>query len=235
MYRKIIDILLPPVCELCRKPISQPHMLCSACWMEIDWISGPICAVSGIPMPYDLGPQAVCPAVLANPPSYDWARSVGFYSGSLAHLIRRMKFSDQPDICILFAQWLARLMPHPLPPTALIVPVPLHYRRYVGRRYNQSSILARELSHILKRQYVSDLLVRKRPTLPQTSLPRRQRMKNVRGAFMVKPKYANLLHQRTVILVDDVITTSATIESCAHVLRRAHVGEIGIISVARVK
>lgn len=230
----IIDIFLPPLCVGCRAPVLENQTLCVACWQNIAWITGPICAVSGVPMPYDLGPNMVSPAVLAKPPAYNWARSAAFYRDQLAGLIRRMKFSDEPDLALMMAQWLLRLIPLGQSRDSLIVPVPLHQWRFIRRRYNQSALLAEQLAALSGLRFVPDLLLRKRATAPQTSLSRHRRHANVRGAFSLGEKYASDIVGKSVILVDDVITTGSTIEACAQVLRRSGAMSVGVVSVARV-
>ncbi len=233
-WHQIIDIIIPPLCAGCRAPVRDDQTLCASCWQDIAWITGPICSVSGIPMPYDLGPDMVSPAVLAHPPAYDWARSAAFYRDQLARLIRRMKFSDEPDLALLMAQWLLRLVPADQPRNSLIVPVPLHHWRFIRRRYNQSALLAQRLAALSGLCLIPGLLNRHRATAPQTSLSRPGRRANVRGAFSIVDKYASTIVGNAVILVDDVITTGSTIEACAQVLKRGGAASIGVVSVARV-
>jgi ComF family protein len=233
-FTQMIDILLPPLCAGCRVPVPENQTLCVTCWQKLAWITGPICSVSGVPMPYDLGPDMVSPAVLAKPPAYDWARSAAFYRDQVAALIRRMKFSDDPDLALIMARWLLRLLPLGQPRDSLIAPVPLHRWRFIRRRYNQSALLGQHLAALSGFQFVPDLLRRRRATEPQTSLSRHRRHANVRGAFSLGEKYASDIVGKSVILVDDVITTGSTIEACAQVLRRSGATSIGVVSVARV-
>lgn len=232
--RQIIDIILPPVCVSCHTPVSEALVLCPQCWQGVDWITGPICSVSGVPMPYDLGPEMVSPAVLASPPGYDWARSAAHYRGQAATLVGRMKFSDQPDLARMMAQWLLRLLPNDQPRDTVIIPVPLHRWRFIKRRYNQSALLALRLAELSGFKFAPNVLSRKRPTLPQTSLSRSRRQANVRGAFSIVDKQASAIVGKSAIIVDDVITTGATIEACAQALRRGGARSIGVVSVARV-
>ena len=231
-----IDILWPPCCLGCACPTSRKLALCASCWGQIRWITDPVCAVSGQPLPYDMGLDGISPAILREPPDYDWARSACFYDGVVSQLIRRTKFNDHPELAYLMANWLLRLVSalDQVGAAHIVMPVPLHFNRLVMRRYNQSSVLARVLAREAGHIYKPNLLRRGRSTKPQTGLSRAKRALNVRNAFFIPPKHVKECVGRRVILVDDVLTTGATVNACSRALKAAGVAWVGVVTVGRV-
>ena len=231
-----IQILLPSSCPGCRRPTGNILSLCVDCWAEISWITDPVCAVSGVPLSYDLGADAISPTILEKPPDYDWARSACFYDGVVAQLIRQMKFSDHPEFAYMMSRWLLRFIFSLEAENAPIIfmPVPLHIRRLRMRRYNQVSIVARELARLTGHQYAPNLLRRGRATKPQTGLSSVQRAKNVRDAFFVPEALRQECVGRHIILVDDVMTTGATVNACSKALKAAGAAWVGVVTIGRV-
>jgi len=232
----VLDLLLPPRCILCGKTTETAGTLCTPCWRGIAFIGPPCCAGCGLPFPYDPGgDDARCGACLAHPPSWDRARSVMVYDDRSRGLILALKHADRLHGVPSFGQWLARAGADLLDGADLIVPVPLHWTRLWWRRYNQSAVLAHAVAAALPRpggpRIAPDLLVRRRRTPSQGHRTRTQRAENVRGAFALRPG-AEVKGTR-VVLVDDVMTSGATVEECARVLRRAGAAGIDVLTLAR--
>ncbi|GGF00192.1 hypothetical protein GCM10011611_02240 [Aliidongia dinghuensis] len=196
---------------------------------------------SGLPFAYDAGVGVECAQCVAHPPVYGRARAVFAYDDQSRRLILAFKHADRLHGIPAFGQWLARSGAELLAEADLIVPVPLHWTRLFRRRFNQSALLARAAvaawgerpnARSLKApRFAPDLLVRRRRTRSQGHLSRLQRAENVRGAFALKPK-ADLTGKR-VVLVDDVLTTGATIEACTRVLKRAGATQVDVLTLAR--
>ncbi len=140
------DIVVPPCCLLCRTPLNAHHLVCGACWREVRFIRPPLCDVMGLPLPFDTGERMVSAAALARPPAYDRARAVAHFSGSIRALIHQFKYADRHDARSLFGRWLAEAGRDLLAEADVIVPVPLTRWRLLTRRFNQSAVLAQELS-----------------------------------------------------------------------------------------
>jgi ComF family protein len=229
------DTLLPPRCHACHGPIDGHAALCGGCWSEIRFIHPPVCDRLGTPLPYDLGHGAVSGEAIANPPDFDRARAAIVYAGTGRRLVHLFKYSDRLELRIILARWLAGAGAELLAGADLVVPVPLHARRLIWRRYNQAEFLARQIVPRGARAVVAcDVLVRRRRTTPQVGLTESQRRDNVTGAFAVPARARARIAGRRILLVDDVITTGATVNACARTLKRAGAASVDVLAVALV-
>ncbi len=233
--RMLADLLVPPVCVACREPIAGHDTVCAACWSRIDFIRSPLCDRLGIPLPYDTGePRTVSAAALADPPRYDRARAVARYAGTMRELIHALKYGDQHHMVRLFGRWLAVAAAELAADAHLIVPVPLARSRLWSRRFNQSALVAAALGRETGIVHDPLALFKKRATPSQVGLTLEARRRNVEGAFAVDPARRGSIKGRNIILVDDVVTTGATVEACAIALRRAGAARVDVAALARV-
>lgn len=232
--RSALDFLYPPVCVACSAPVAEPQGLCTACWRGLIPITEPMCPVLGLPFATDLGPGALSPQALADPPVFGRARAAFAYSPMSARIVARFKYSDHPELAGFAAKAMARAGAPFWADDPLLVPVPLHRFRQWRRRYNQSAELARRLARFVGLDYAPDLVRRKRHTRQQVGLNADQRRRNVAGAFGVDPRAASRWAGRRVVIVDDVLTTGATVSALARSLKRAGFDHIDVISFARV-
>jgi len=226
------DLLLPPVCISCRGRIQAHGLLCGDCFAKLDFIAPPYCARLGVPLPYDLGVPSLSAAAMASPPVYDRARAVARYSQTMRDLIQSFKYRDRQEGLALFGRWLARAGAELLADADLLVPVPLYRSRLWWRRFNQSALLAQGVARLSGVPADCFALKRVRRTASQVGLSAEQRKRNVAGAFKVERKGA--IKGKNILVVDDVITTGATIEACARVLKRAGAGRVDVLALARV-
>ncbi len=233
---RVLDLLLPPVCLNCGEVVDSPGRLCAPCWTGISFIAPPFCACCGLPFPYDLGPEALCAACIASQPRYGRARAVLRYDDHSRGLVLRLKHADRLEGAGAFGLWMARAGADLLAPGSLIAPVPLWRWRLFRRRYNQSALLALGIGRAVGPgiSVIPDLLVRRRSTGSQAGLGRAQRARNVQGAFAVGAEHADRVRGRAVVLVDDVLTTGATLEACARPLLRAGAARVDALVLARV-
>ncbi len=232
--RWTMDVLLPPRCVSCGDPVSGHVQLCAPCWAGLTFIEKPLCDVSGIPFPFDPGPDALSAEVLARRPAYTRARGALRYDAASGRLVSRLKYGDRLEAVPLFARWMARAGAGLLREADLIVPVPLHPSRLFRRRFNQSADLARALSRITGISCVPDLLIRTRATRAQVGLSASARRRNVAGAFALTPGYGEKVQEKKVVLVDDVLTTGATVEACAKRLVAEGAVSVDVLTLARV-
>jgi ComF family protein len=234
---RAVDLVLPPRCLLCSKVVDSAGTLCAPCWRGMLFLGEPCCAICGLPFPYDAGSDSVCAACLAHPPSFDRARSVFHYDDHSRGLVLAFKHGDRMQGAPAFGAWMARAGAGLLADADLLVPVPLHWTRLWRRRFNQSAVLALALEAAIRRDGASapaaapDLLQRHRRTPQQGRRTRSQRALNVRAAFRLKPG-ASVAGQR-IVLIDDVMTSGATINECARVLRRAGAARVDVLTLAR--
>ncbi|WP_439574235.1 ComF family protein [Phreatobacter sp.] len=231
---RALDWLLPPLCLACRNPVGDHHALCPHCWGGVAFITAPVCDRLGTPLPYDIGPGAVSPEAIANPPAFDRARAAFRFDDVGRSLIHGLKYGDRLELAPALARWMARAGRDVLDGADALVPVPLHWTRLFRRRFNQSAELARHLSALTGIATEPMLMKRVRRTAHQVGLTRARRIENVTGAFRIAEDRSTLVRGRNLVLVDDVLTTGATLEACARVLRRAGAARIDVLTAARV-
>ena len=234
VFQSMLDVLLPPRCVLCYQPVQGHVALCGTCWEGLSFIDGPICQRTGTPLPYDLGPETVSLNAMMRPPAYDCARAALIYDGAARLLIRRFKFHDRLELRQLLLPFMLRAGADFWPDADVIMPVPLHWTRLLMRRYNQSAELARGLSKHTQIPMQVNWLRRVKRTRQQIGLTRPMRKQNLQGAFAIAPRHRAKLKDKHVVLVDDVLTTGATVEACAKICRRAGVAKISVLTAARV-
>ncbi len=232
--RLVLDALLPPRCLVTHEPVDRPGQLSPAAWQAIDFIEPPLCACCGVPFEVDLGSDTLCGACAKHAPAFRRARAVMRYDEGARPLVLRFKHADRTEAAPAFARWMARSGAPLLADCELIAPVPLHRWRLLRRRYNQAALLALQLGRLSGKPVVPDLLLRRRNTPSQGRLSRSQRALNVRGAFALAPRYKGQVAGKRVLLVDDVLTTGATLEACARTLTRAGAAEVDVLVLARV-
>ncbi|MGE0754094.1 MAG: ComF family protein [Alphaproteobacteria bacterium] len=230
---KTLDIIFPPQCLICRTRVMEHGTLCTGCWGEIKFIATPYCSCCGLPFEYAMGDDALCGECIANRPVYSRCRSAFCYDEHSSKLVTALKFSDQMHLAVIYGKWLAKAGKEIIHRSDAIVPVPLHWRRFVKRRYNQSALLARSLARHTGLPVLEDGLQRVKHTPPQTGLSREQRLKNLQGAIVIHRKHAESFKGKSVLLIDDVLTTGSTINQCSKVLLRGGVSTVNVLTLAR--
>lgn len=229
-----MDILLPPRCLACNAPLWGETQVCAACWSSLQFIDAPLCDVSGVPFPFDPGTNSVSAEVLARQPAFNRARAALRYDASSGRLVSRLKYGDRLEAVPLFARWMVRAGAELLEDADVIVPVPLHPSRLFQRRFNQSAELARAVSHLSGVPVAPDLLMRTRATPTQVGLSASARRRNVAGAFALTSGSGEKVMERHVLLIDDVLTTGATVEACARRLGAEGAARVDVLTLARV-
>ncbi|MCS0497384.1 ComF family protein [Ancylobacter sp. MQZ15Z-1] len=236
--RGAVDLALPPSCMACRAAVSEPGCLCPSCWARLSLIERPYCDRLGIPLPYDSDPGGGGPrlsaAALEAPPAYQRARAAALFGEVARDLVHALKYADRLDVAAPMARMMARAGADVLADAEALVPVPLHAMRLWRRRFNQSAALALALQRISGVPARTSWLARRRATPPQVGLDRAARAANVAGAFEVPDEARAELKGRRVVLVDDVLTTGATLDACAKALSRAGAGRVDVLVFARV-
>jgi len=232
--RRALDAVLPPTCLACGDAVVEAGALCGTCWNQLAFLGAPLCQCCGYPFEYEAPEGWLCGACTRDRPSYDRARAVLAYDDASRPLVLGFKHADRTHAAPAFGRWLARAGAELVADADLITPVPLHRWRLFRRRYNQAALLASALGQETGLATAPDLLVRRRATPSQGRKSRAARRRNVQGAFGVRANWRDGLEGRRVLLVDDVMTTGATIEECARVLKRGGAEAVAVLTFARV-
>lgn len=231
-FKRFIDFLLPIRCIKCGAILEHAQGLCTTCWPLIPFIAKPYCSCCGLPFDFEIGEDALCGACTHTRPQYKTARSVFVYTSNSKDLILKFKHTDSIYCAPIFAEWMGTLVKDVEQP--LCIPVPLHWTRLFMRTYNQAGLLAQKIAKQNGWTYAPSILIRKRRTPSQGHMTKAQRISNVSRAFAVSEKQQKTLKNRTILLVDDVFTTGATLDACSKTLLKAGAKEVHALTLGRV-
>lgn len=214
--------LLPGLCLVCGQHLDAGHGVCQACRAAIRPVGGPLCELCGVP----LGQVGFCLSCQSDPPAFETLRAAAVYAEPLSAILAAFKYRR----ATVYKGFLAELLASALRERCFdaVTFVPLHYSRQLGRGYNQAAILARALARHQDLPY-ANLLIKTRRTNPQVGLRRSLRARNLKTAFKARPAAKGM----KVLLVDDVITTGATMRAAARALKDAGAAEVHCLGVAR--
>ncbi|MGB0749675.1 MAG: ComF family protein [Magnetospiraceae bacterium] len=233
LLRLAIDIALPPRCLKCGTVVDRTRGLCPTCWESLDFIAPPLCDHCGLPFEFDPGAGAVCGSCVGSPPPFQKARSVFRYNDASKGLILALKHGDKTHTAAGLGAWMARAGAMFAEDCDLIVPVPLHWTRLFHRRFNQAALLANAVG----RQWqvpVDPMILRRVKRTPSLGLLSRDaRTQTLQGAFKVMDR-RQVLCGKSVVLIDDVLTSGATAAGCARALLKAGARSISVLTLARV-
>jgi ComF family protein len=232
VLRAVIDLLYPPRCPACRRRTASVAF-CGPCEARIQRLHPPLCTACGLPFA-GAGPDHLCAGCRARPPRFRQARAGATFdreqASPLIEVLARFKYGRDVTMAPVLSAFLVEHLPLSLD-ADVVVPIPLHRERLRWRGFNQAVPLARAIAAARGRPVDPFALTRQRPTPPQVGLGAGDRRRNVRGAFAVRDR--ERVRGRTVLLVDDVMTTGATAHECAHVLRRAGARAVDVVVLAR--
>lgn len=228
------DLLLPPRCPGSGEIVDTPGMISPAFWSQLSFVEAPFCATCGLPFGFAAPLGTLCAVCLDDPPDFDTARAGVVYNDASRQLVLDFKYGDKLYAIDSFMPWLMRAGADMLLETDIIVPVPLHPRRLWQRRFNQSALIAQKLAQRSGKMHLPDGLRRTKYTVPQKGLNRKERHLNVRGAFAVHPRHTAAIQGRTVMIVDDVFTSGATLNACARRLKKSGAARVFVLTLARV-
>ncbi len=233
---EISDVLFPPLCLGCSRvlPDNPGAVFCPDCSNQITFLTGGRCPVCGMIFPDSPSGDHLCGSCIEQRPWFTCARAIAAYEGSVLEAIHRFKYGHDITTGSRLARFMADFDFSGMNWSCfdLILPVPLHIKRLRERGFNQSLILARTLGEKYGIRVDFSLLKRRKFTLTQTGLDKKEREKNTKGAFEVV--HPGRLNGKNIILVDDVFTTGATINECARTLKKAGAEEIAVLTLARV-
>lgn len=227
--RQLLDFALPPRCAGCGDVSQEAGAFCTACWSGLEWLGNAGCQRCGLPL---AGTEAeTCARCLADPPKLDRIRAAVAYDDIPRSVALRLKYGRKVALAQTMARYMAPLGSE-RHEAGLLVPVPLHRWRLWHRGFNQSALVARELARLWGFDVENRALRRVKRTRPLKGMNHVQRRKAVAGAFTASGHVD--LKGKSVILIDDVLTSGSTAEACARALRRAGAERVELICWARV-
>ncbi len=247
------DVFLPPPIRRPRRPAEDEtdirrvfdgllgEMLCAACRAAFQAVTSPLCPCCGIMFPSRRGDDHLCGRCAVSGHWFATARAVGIHEGPLRDMVHHLKYGGRVGLARPLGWLMDTFFRQVWPPgeVELVMPVPLHGRRLRRRGFNQAWLLVRHWTGFAEAPggghsgplFVHNALVRRRPTRPQTGLGREERLSNLKGAFALAP--GRSVDGRTVLLVDDVMTTGTTADACAQVLRAAGARRVDVLTLTR--
>ena len=229
LFHSLLDFALPPRCGGCGTIVDDVDSFCADCWRKLEFLGSGGCTRCGLPL--KATDAETCAACLAKPPRLDRIRAAVAYDEISRSIAMRLKYGRKVALARTMSRYMQPLVGEHSP-DALLVPVPLHRWRIWGRGFNQSAMVAKELSRRTGIPVSVDALRRTRATPPLKGMNFNQRRRLVAGAFRASAQAE--LRGRTVVLVDDVLTTGSTANACARVLKSAGAARVDLISWARV-
>jgi predicted amidophosphoribosyltransferase len=225
----------PPHCLSCDAPVTIDFGLCGDCWRETAFIGGLVCDLCGTPLPGEETGEAVhCDDCLAVARPWSQGRAALLYKDNGRRLVLALKHGDRLDLAIPASGWMHRAAAPLLKPGMVVAPVPLHWLRLFRRRYNQAALLAGHVARLAGLTQFPDLLLRRRNTGSQEGRDRDGRFRNMQAAITLNPRWAAAVAGKPVLLVDDVMTSGATLAAATEACLAGGASTVSVLVLARV-
>lgn len=237
LMKGALRVIYPPQCLCCGAVVAQEGALCSACWPEAEFLTGAVCDCCGVPVATGGDAQTagaiICDDCIARPKPWQRARGAMRYGGTARALVLALKYGDRPDLAPALGGWVATAARPMVSADMVVVPVPLHPRRLIKRKYNQAALLSARVAQELGLEFLPDALRRTRHTPPQDHRSVDDRAANIADALTLNARRAGALAGRPVLLVDDVLTSGATASAAVAALGEVS-GPVSVAVLARV-
>ena len=229
-----LNALYPPECLSWGAMTAANEGLCGSCWRDCHFLLDPVCDRCGVPVQSDGTESALyCETCLVTARGWRRGRAAFLYDGTGRRLVLGLKHADRHDIVGIAAKWMARAAPE-VSEGALVVPVPLHWRRLLKRRHNQAALLGNALAREMMLSAVPDALKRIRATRSLDGTTREERFAILDGTIAVTGRRKDVISGRDILLVDDVMTSGATLSACTAALHGAGARNVDVVVLARV-
>ncbi|MGI3169743.1 double zinc ribbon domain-containing protein [Pseudooceanicola sp. C21-150M6] len=233
LWQTTIRVIYPPTCLCCDARVQEDGALCGACWRDTPFISGPVCDGCGAPLMGEVVGGDLCDDCLTLHRPWAQGRAALVYDGNGRRLVLALKHGDQMHLARPAGRWMARAARAMELDNAVVAAVPLHWRRMVKRRYNQSVLLARQVARDAGLELCPDLLIRRIATPSLGGLGSDARYRLMARTLAVRSSRLPLIRDRPILLIDDVMTSGATLSVATEALIAAGSGPVRVLTLAR--
>ena len=230
----LLHMLYPPQCITCGARVTSDFGLCGDCWRDTPFITGLVCHHCGVALPGEDEAEALCDDCLTTARPWSAGRAAVMYKDNGRKLVLALKHGDRLDLARPAAEWMAKAAAPILKPGMLVAPIPLHWLRLVKRRYNQAALLSARVAKLAGLDHCPDLLLRRKSTGSQDGLTKSARFVNMSGALTLHPRHEALVDGRHILLIDDVMTSGATLAAGAEACVAAGAIGVSVLVMARV-
>lgn len=232
--QRALSMIYPDHCVMCETRVERQGGLCGSCWRDTPFLTGLVCHTCGVSLPGVDGDDVLCDDCMAAPRPWEAGRAALLYKDLGRRVVLSLKHADRLDLVPACASWMARAGAPVLTAQSLLVPIPAHWTRLLSRRYNQAVELARGLGKETNLDVIPDALIRTKRTRTQDGMTVEARFSNMQDAIVVNPKRAEALIGRQVCLIDDVMTSGATLAAATDGFYDAGVKQVVTLVLARV-
>ena len=232
MIKFLLNLLFPNKCIICESYVSE-NKICGKCWGNCSFITKPYCYICSHPFAYENDNESICGACIVTKPKYDKAISVFKYDNYSKKLIHKFKYQDQLHILDYFIGLMLNMGKEVIEQADVIIPVAMHKYKLLKRGYNQAALLAMRIAFKKKIKYLPQAILKTNNAQAQAGLKKDERLKNIKNTFELNPKFKEELKGKKILLIDDVITTGATISECCKILRSAKPAKIFVLTLAK--
>ncbi len=235
--QKALNVLYPPQCVTCNAAVDAVgDGLCAQCWGDTPFIRGLACDCCGVPLP---GEEATdlrcnCDSCMKTPRLWGRGRAVALYGGNIRKMVLALKHGDRTELAETAGHWMAHASGDILTDKTLIAPVPLHWSRLFKRRYNQAALMAAAFAKQTGNPLCQDLLIRRHRTASLDGKTLQERHETLAGNIFVHPRRKIRMAGRPIVLVDDVMTSGATLTACTNACLSAGASRVDVVVLARV-
>jgi len=235
LIKTFLNTIIPPTCPGCHIPVDQDHDICPKCWKSLEFIVLPFCDNCAEPLDISGVSEEIytCGKCQQTPPRFSQTRALFKYNGLARHLILGLKHGNATHLASNLSSKACLHHSNYIQDADIIIPVPLHWSRLLKRGYNQASLLAKYIARNCQIPLQTNILLRNRRTASQGNYGKKARLRNVQSAFTLSDKEKNSIANKTVLLVDDVMASGATLNECSKVLLTANAKKVKVLVIAK--